>query len=389
MIVGAGIAGLAAALRLGRSGWDVLVVEKAPGPRGGGYVVNFSGVGYEAAGRLGILPDLERAEQPTPELVYVDESGRRVAALPPEAHAALVGGASVTLLRGDLEAALHRALSDRARLRFGTTVTRLDQDDDGVDVGFSDGTDGRFDLVVGADGLHSQVRAAVFGPEERFRADLGHAVISCLLPEPPRAARLDAAQSVGVGLVGRGVGITPTADGRCAAFFAFRTDDVERDLREGPVPTLRRVYGDLGWVVPDLLTAVAKEDSIYFDRICQIRMERWHQGRVVLLGDSAWCVSLFAGSGSSLAVGGAELLGDVLDRHHGDPSGALAAWEAEFRPLVLSRQREALRATAMFVAPNATALWLRTMAFRLSGSRPVRWAGRRFFGNNRRAAASS
>jgi 2-polyprenyl-6-methoxyphenol hydroxylase-like FAD-dependent oxidoreductase len=386
LIVGAGIAGLAAALRLRRGGWDVLVVEKAPGPRGGGYIISFSGVGYEAADRLGVLPDLQRAEQPTPELIYVDENGRRLAALPPEAHAALVDARSVTLLRGDLEAALYRALDDPARVRFGTTVVRISQDGSGVSALLSDGTEERVDLLIGADGLHSQVRAEVFGPEERFRTDLGHAVASCLLDKPPGSVHIAPTQSIGVGVVGKGAGITPTADGRCAAFFAFRTDRLEEDLRAGAVPTLRRVYGDLGWAIPELLAEVEANGAIYFDRICQIRMDAWYRGRVVLLGDSAWCVSLFAGSGSSLAVGGAELLGDALDRHPDDVPAALSAWDAELRPLVLSRQREALRATAMFVAPNAIALRLRTWAFRLSGTRPVIWLGRRFFGNNRRAA---
>src|SRR5206468_5881805 len=116
------------------------------------------------------------------------------------------------------------------------------------------------------------------------------------------------------------------------------------------------------WAVPDLLRGLDSVESIYFDRICQIRMDRWSSGRVVLLGDAAWCVSLFAGYGSSLAVGGADLLGDALDATPEDIPAALASWARRLRPTVTHKQRQGRRARALVVTPNALALRLRVLA---------------------------
>lgn len=386
LIVGAGIGGLATALRLRRDGWHVLVVEKAPELRCGGYVTNFSGVGYDAAEQLGLLPALNRVRQPMTDLVYVDEAGGRLAVLPADVNEAMIGPRSLTLLRGDLETVLHQALDEQTEVRFGCTVTEVEQDGEGVSVALSDGTRHRVGLLVGADGVHSQLRARVFGPEERYRNDLGHAVASIEVDEPP--GEVPPSTTMGIGLVGRGLGVTSLPDGRCAVLFAFRSDTVDADLAAGAATSLRRVFGDLGWMVPELLSHVDRDESAYFDRICQIRMPSWHDGRIVLLGDSAWCVSLFAANGASLAIGAAKLLGDLLDEHPGDVPAALAAWEERFRPVVTAKQKEALRATAMFVAPSTFALKVRTAAFRLSGTRPVIWLARRFFGHSKTAAAT-
>src|SRR6184192_1118636 len=149
VIVGAGIAGLSAALRLHRSGWDVLVVERAPGLRGGGYLIGFLGIGYDAAERLGLLTELERTQPDQVDLVYLDRNGRRRAVLPAAAQTALLGPRTLALLRGDLEAVLHDAVRDSVEIRFATTVEAVDQDADGVTVRLSDGRTERADLLVG------------------------------------------------------------------------------------------------------------------------------------------------------------------------------------------------------------------------------------------------
>ena len=381
LIAGAGIAGLSAALRLHRSGWDVLVVERAPGLRGGGYMIGFLGIGYDAAERLGLAAELERTQPDPADLVYLDRNGRQRAVLPAAAQTALLGPRTLSLLRGDLEAVLHDAVRDSVEIRFSTTVETVDQDAEGVTVSLSDGRRERVDLLLGADGLHSTVRELVFGPEEEFRLDFGHSVATYLLERAPAA--VPAATTVSMDLVGRSVGVYRVRQGRAAAFFAFRGTHPGADA----VAVLRREFGDLGWAVPDLLRGLDGAESIYFDRICQIRMDRWSTGRVALLGDAAWCVSLFAGYGSSLAVGGADLLGDALDTTPEDIPAALAAWERRLRPTVAHKQRQGRRARALFVTPNALALQLRLWALRLSASGLVLWLMRRFLGLSSRGRA--
>jgi 2-polyprenyl-6-methoxyphenol hydroxylase-like FAD-dependent oxidoreductase len=244
----------------------------------------------------------------------------------------------------------------------------------------SDGRQERVDLLVGADGLHSAVRDLVFGPEKVYRVDFGHAVVTYLLDKTPDGVA--PGSTVSMDLVGRGVSVYAVRDGRSAAFFAFSSDQLDADLRAGAGLTLRRVFGDLGWVVPELLRGLDSNSSVYFDRISQIAMDTWSRGRVVLVGDSAWCVSLFAGYGASLAVGGADLLGTALDQ---DPDilRALHMWEARLRPDVAKKQRQGRRARRLFVAPNRGVHQLRLLTFRLVGSRLVLAMLRRFLGLER------
>jgi 2-polyprenyl-6-methoxyphenol hydroxylase-like FAD-dependent oxidoreductase len=417
LVVGAGIAGLATALRLRRSDWRVLLVERAPALRGGGYMIGFSGIGFTAAQRWGLLPALRELQPEPVDLVYVDATGRERARLPVAAQQAMVGDDMLSLLRGDLESTLHAALLDGpgppVEIRFATTVTAVTQDPEAVTVTLSDAAQERVDLLVGADGLHSTVRELVFGPESAFRVDFGNAVATLLLDRTP--AVIGTGRTVSMNLVGRGVGVYGTHTGRSAGFFAFASTDLDTDLAAGPRATLRRVYGDLDWAVPELLNQVEASDSIYFDRISQIVLDRWSEGRVALIGDAAWCVSLFAGYGSSLAVGGAALLGDLLDahttgspptdgrgsedratearateastpetartsEHRTDISAALAHWEHQLRPIVARKQRQGRRARGLFVARHQAILSAQLTLYRLAGSRLVTTALRRYLG---------
>jgi 2-polyprenyl-6-methoxyphenol hydroxylase-like FAD-dependent oxidoreductase len=366
IVVGAGIAGLATALRLSQSGWDVLVVERAPALRGGAYMLNFGGIGYDAAERLGLLPALRRLEPAPAELVYLNAHGDRVASMPAATQQALLGPRQLTLLRGDIEQVLHDALPDSVALRWTTTVDAIKQQPDAVQIQLSDGTSEHADLLVGADGLHSRTRDLVFGVNNRAELDLGHVVATYLIEQRPSPVR--SGSTVSMATVGRTAAAYSTRDHRVAAFFAFRSP------REGVDPSrlrevLHREFGDLPHPVPDLLTGLDSARSVFYDRIAQVQLPRWRLGRVVLVGDAAWCVSLFAGFGSSLAVGAAAALGDELDHATSDIPEALAAWEKQLRPLVERKQRQGRRARAAFVAPNTATLGAQRLLTRLAGTR--------------------
>ncbi|MGP4015787.1 FAD-dependent oxidoreductase [Saccharopolyspora sp. 5N708] len=376
LVVGAGIAGLATALRLRRNGWDVVVVERAPRLRGGGYLLNLGGLGYDAAERMGLVAEL-RAAQPEPfELVYIDGRERRLGAVDPRMQHALLGSRTLNLFRGDIERVLRDALDDLVDFRFGTTVEEIEERGGEVSVRLSDGTAVRADLVVGADGVHSEVRSLLFGPEEAFRYDFGDIVAISLLDEAP--AVVPPGTGVSMSLVGRGVSVINPRGSRPAAFFGFRSDQVEAELAAGAAATLRRRYGDLAWVVPELLDTVDDSESVFFDQISQIQLDRWSAGRVVLLGDSAWCVSLFAGYGASLALGGAELLGNVLDANPADVPRALQRWEQLLRPVAERRRRQGRRLKRLFVASNRASLYARGQLLRFSNNRVVTGLMRRF-----------
>ncbi|MER7370089.1 FAD-dependent oxidoreductase [Nonomuraea wenchangensis] len=367
VIIGAGIAGLAAALRLHQAGWETLVVERSPQRRGGGYGVTFGGIGYDGAERMGVLAELKRRAFVTRELVYRKPSGERRFALSGETIAATMGRKSFNILRGDIEAVLYEAVADDTTIRFGTTITAVEQDADTVHVTLSDGGTERADLLIGADGLHSATRALVFGPEENYRLDLGHRVAVYMLKQRPEGLPAETTGSISSG--GRTFAMMSVGDGRTAAFFGYRTDG---GRAQASLEELGELYGDMGWLVPQALEGLKTADSVYFDAISQMVVDRWSTGRVVLLGDAAWCVTLFAGYGSSLAVGGAHRLGAALERHGDDVLAALAEWEAELRPEAEKKQQLGRRVKGVYAPRNPLVLELTQLPLRLSSWGPVR-----------------
>ncbi|OXM75149.1 MULTISPECIES: FAD-dependent monooxygenase [Amycolatopsis] len=369
IIAGGGIAGLATALRLHQIGWEPVVIERAPARRSGGYAVTFSGIGYDAAERMGVLAALAERHITPDKLIYVRPDGRTRFTVPGPTVRAMLGQRALNILRGDIEDVLYTAIRGTVDIRFGTTVTAVSQDAGGVDVTLSDGTVERADLLVGADGLHSATRRLVFGPEEEFRLDLDHMTGVFMLDRLPSC--VEAGSTSTLTDTGRTLAIIHLGEGRSAAFFGYRTGDPMAHLAEGPATVLPRVYGDMGWAAPEVLAQLPRAESVYFDTISQMVVGGWSRGRVVLLGDAAWCVTLFAGFGSSLAVAGADLLGTALERHPGDVLTALREWETGLRPEAEKKQKLGRRVKGLYAPADPFRLWLRDLPLRFASYRPV------------------
>ncbi|MZD07072.1 FAD-dependent oxidoreductase, partial [Streptomyces sp. SID5785] len=173
LVNGAGVAGIAVAYWLVRSGYDVAVVERADAPRRGGYPVDIRGTALEVVRRMGVLPRLREAHVDLRRITFLEEDGGVVASLPPHAVTGGAPGRDLEVRRGDLTAILREAVGDDVEFVFGDRAEHLDETPAGVDVTFRSGGTRTFDLVVGADGMHAWTRAAVFGPEERFHRYLG------------------------------------------------------------------------------------------------------------------------------------------------------------------------------------------------------------------------
>ncbi|MBN9734165.1 MULTISPECIES: FAD-dependent monooxygenase [unclassified Pseudonocardia] len=334
LICGAAMAGLSAAYWFARLGHDVAVVERAPGIRRGGAPIDVRGPALDTARRMGIL-DRIRAEQirpPAPyDVVGADGAVRGRFAI------AWFGNESpddVEIGRDRLGAALRDAvdsLGSRARLVFGTEITGIVQDEDGVTVTTPASAE-RYDLVVGADGLHSAVRRMVFGEEERFVRHLGLYV--ALVSLDPRRRWAPGMYSA----PGRTAFVRDDTD-RPLGMTMFRSPRLSYDVHD--LAAQRDIVcdvlaGDDAWQMPRLRESLRDPDSpgFYFDSISQTRMASWHRGRVALVGDAAHCAALLSGMGTSLAMTGARFLAEAVTRSPDDLAAALADYEARQRPLV-------------------------------------------------------
>ena len=367
VIVGSGISGLAAALTLHRAGWRPLIVERAPRRRTGGYFVRFFGPGYAAAERLGILDALPQRTLPDGRMYEIARSGRVTPGITYPGHAD--GTPLRILLRSDLERVLYDEVHDLVEIRYGVGPAAIAQDRHQVTVTLTDGSVETADLLIGADGIHSTVRSLVFGPEDLYRKDFDHAVAACVIDgELPGVRDGDTLVATAPG---RSAWINTYVDHPPVAFMLYRTPWPAAEVRRNPAEALREAFGDFGGaIVPAVLDALDRSESVLFDQVSQIHINRWSQGRVVLLGDSAWCMTLYSGQGSGMGIAGAELLGRLLGEHGEIPAvpAALGAWEQQLRPLTTRYQKQALFMQHMFMPVNRFGHLARRTAIRASSS---------------------
>lgn len=359
---GAGIAGLSLAYGLARRGHRPVVLEQSPRPRGGGYMIDFFGPGYDTAERLGLLPDLERIHYPIERLAFVDEAGRERYHFRYRDARRMFRDRHFNFLRGDLERVLFEKVRDLADVRFGTGVARYLSDGDRVHAHLTDGSAVECDLLVGAGGIHSHVRELTFGPEERFLRYLGYHAIAFFI-DRALATPLPADGFATLTLPGRQVSVYPVPGGLATLFLHRREKPIADRSRSAALSELRIVYDDLGWVVPELLERAAAVEELYFDDVAQVELPQWASGRVTLVGDACQCVSLVAGVGASLAMTGADVLAERLDSAVGVPE-ALAGYIARMKPAAESHQAAGRRTATWFVPKDRFGVLVRDLIAR-------------------------
>lgn len=377
LISGAGVAGPALAFWLRRHGFAVTVVERAPGLRPGGQAVDVRGTAREVVDRMGLTARIRAETLREKGMAYVDERGGVRARLPVHAFGGEGIVADIEIERGDLARLLYEATRDDVEYVFDDSIETLEQTGDGVRLTFDRSAPRTVDLVVGADGSHSRTRALAFGPESAYVRPLGAYLAYFSIPHRDETGWFLLHNAPD----GRVVGTRPTRDGRTAAFFSFRSPelDVDRRDRAAQQRLLADRFAGVGWRAAELLAAAPDAGDFYFDRYGQVRMERWSAGRVALLGDAAWCPSPLTGQGTSLALVGAYLLAGELAAARGDHALAYRRYEELLRPHVTRGQELPGGGISGFLPASRTAIRMRDASMRAMTSRPLRGLATRLF----------
>jgi len=339
LVAGASIAGPALAHWLYRRGAEVTVVERAPELRPGGQAVDARGVTKEVIGRMGLDAAVRAARTDTAGAHVVDADGNVLETFRADDHGGDGYIADIEILRGDLSRVLYDDTRGGVEYVFGDRIAELTQDADGVDVVFASGDRRRFELVVGADGLHSALRGMVFGPHERFVRHLGLVLAFYSVPNEFELDRwlLEYQHKES----GRSALLRPIQDAtRAMAMFSFPAATFDVDYRDiaAQKQLLRERMTGCGWLTPRLLAHLDDTPDFYLDQVAQVVMDRWSHGRVGVFGDAAFSSSPMSGQGTGLALVGAYLLAGELAAAGWDPPAGFAAFEGRMRSFVEANQ---------------------------------------------------
>ncbi|TCO62591.1 FAD-dependent monooxygenase [Actinocrispum wychmicini] len=367
LISGASISGPVLAYWLTKYGFEVTVVERSPVLRKtGGHAVDLFRPAMEISERMGVVATIERAATHVDHaMLYREGSDRPVRADFGKLFAA-TSDRHVEILRDDLSEIYYDATRDDVEYLFGDSITSID---DGA-VTFENGPRRQFDIVVGADGLHSNVRSLVFGEESAHSSFIGAYLAVATVPKDICVSgeykmRMTA---------GRMTGVYSTAampDGRLVFLLRGRPMRYHHRDVEWQKQFLRETYQGMHHEVDAWLSELDSTPAFYFDSITQLRMDTWSRGRVTLVGDAGYCPGPAVGGSTSLAVIGAYVLAGELAAAQGDHTVAFPAYEREMADLVRQSREFARKAAKGLIPGSAAGVWTLLQAARLITALPV------------------
>lgn len=365
LISGAGIAGPALAFWLHRFGFQPTIVERFPKIREGGYIIDFWGVGYAVAERMGILPKLKELSFPIQELIFLGDHGETRGKLNLRLSKEVIDGRLISLLRSDLAKTLYNVTADKISYIFDDEIVHFEQNEKEVSVTFKKGGRQSFDLVVGADGLHSSVRSQVFGSHNQFERFFGYYVSSFTI-DNFLGENFCMNYSM-YSTPNKQVAAYSVRENKLSLFFIFKENDALHEILhdvKAQKEALKEVFKHEKWECAHFLEKLDTTSDFYFDAVSQVSMETWSKGRVILLGDAAYCPSLLSGQGAALAMAGAYLLAGELYKAQGNHSEAFLNYERLFKPFVEKKQQTAQTFVGSFVPSTHFKIWRRNQLSR-------------------------
>jgi 2-polyprenyl-6-methoxyphenol hydroxylase-like FAD-dependent oxidoreductase len=364
LISGAGIAGTTLAYWLKKFGFNPTIIEISPILREGGYAIDFMGAGYDVAEKMGIIPLLEKVDINVSKVGFVDTNNNEKGSMNYAKIKRLMNNRAFTLLRSDLAKVIYENLNNEVEIIFGDSIGKIEQTKENVVVTFRSGKSRSFDLLVGADGLHSVVRNLTFGSEEQFEKYYGYYTSSFTLENYSPKDRAFLMCNV----PGKQAAVYAYSDNKTATFFVFTSHEKlkydHHDVKKQK-QILKDEFMNMGWKCPEIFSRIDSSPDFYFDSISQIKMDNWSKGRVTLVGDACDCPSLLSGKGSTLAMTGAYILAGELKLANGNFKTAFAQYENIFKPFINKKQKSAQRFAKSFIPKSNFGIWVRNQALKL------------------------
>lgn len=363
LISGGGIAGLTLAYFLKENGFEPVVVEKANSLRDGGYMIDFFSSGVYVIEQMGLLEILKERDHGSSIVKQYTDKGKKSMTLNISAFRDLQKGKLFNFLRTDLVDILYQKVKDNIEIRYSTSIVRVEEEDTAVVVTFDNGNQEKFDLLIGADGIHSNVRELVFDADKVEQLFLGY-YVAALEHNVPLEIKKEEVLSM---TIPKRQVMTYTIDEsnleHNSSVFVFKTEKRLPFMKHSEqVKLLKNKFETFVSPVPEILKTAANSEKIYFDEVAQIRIKgNWSRGRTVLIGDAAYCVTLLSGQGASMAMTGAYLLAQKLIASNGAYETAYHDFEQELRPLIDSLQKKAVKNIGSYLPSSRISMWVRNM----------------------------
>ena len=367
LISGASIAGPVLGYWLAKYGFDVTVIECAPAPRTGGYAVDFRGPVMEILTKMNILDEIRKHQTNMGAVSFVNERNKHIADMP-----AFFLSGEVEILRGDLVNILYSLTHKNVRYIFGDSITKLEDTGKEVRVQFEHAKPEAFDLVIGADGIHSHVRQLAFGDEAQFVKHLGYYVSIFTLPNYMNLDHTGRYYAT-PGKLSAIYSARDNTEAKASFYFASPPLTYGRHDTEQQKELVRQTFANEEWEVPKLLDVMKVADDFYFDAVAQVHMDTWHKGRIGLVGDAAYCASPLAGQGMPMAFVGAYILAGELKSSHGNYKQAFSRYKTAMEEYVTQSQGSVDQAAMFFIPKNKFMIHMRNFNFRVMPYLP--WRG--------------
>lgn len=313
---------------------------------------------------MDVWPRVQQEKYKGYEYVFVNSSNKVISSFNVAPATKAVTGRELTYMkRADLARILYEHAKENIDYIFGDSINKLTENNEGVKVDFESGTSRNFDLVIGADGVHSKVRSLVFGEESEYKKYMGYYVAAFTIHSYPS----EYGKVHFYTMPGKSVTLYNLKEGGVIAVFTFRqTEELIYDIHntKKQKQLLFEAFANESWDVPKLLEAMKSVDDLFFDIVAQIRMDTWAKGRVILVGDAGYCPTLLTGYGSQLALVGAYILAGELKIANGDYKTAYEAYQRELRPFVEQKQKN-IKLLRQVVPGSDFTLWIRNQVMKL------------------------